>query len=125
MTKDDVKILICDDSILARKNLRNSLTNLGYLNFLEVSDGQSAIDVYKAERPNITFLDIVMPVKDGITAVKEIREFDNSANIVMISSVGTQEHLREAIISGAQDFIQKPIEIEQLSHVIEHILGGK
>lgn len=125
MTKADIKILICDDSILARKKLKNNLYDLGCTNILEVSDGQTAIDTYKAERPDITFLDIVMPVKDGITAVKEICTFDKSAYIVMISSVGTQEHLKEAIKSGAQDFMQKPASIEQIQHVVNHVLEGK
>lgn len=125
MTKADIKILICDDSILARKKLKNNLYDLGCTNILEVSDGQTAIDTYKAERPDITFLDIVMPVKDGITAVKEICAFDKSAYIVMISSVGTQEHLKEAIKSGAQDFMQKPASMEQIQHVVNHVLEGK
>lgn len=125
MTKADMKILICDDSVLARKNLKNNLFEMGCTNVIEVSDGQAAIDTYKAERPDLMFLDIVMPVKDGITAVKEIREFDGNAHIVMLSSVGTQEHLREAIKLGAQDFMQKPASIDHIRHVINHILGGK
>lgn len=124
MTKADMKILICDDSVLARKNLKNNLAEIGCMNVIEVSDGQAAIDTYKAEKPDLTFLDIVMPVKDGITAVKEIRDFDKTARIVMLSSVGTQEHLREAIKLGAQDFMQKPASIDHIRHVVNHILGG-
>lgn len=125
MTKADMKILICDDSVLARKNLKTTLADIGYTNVIEVSDGQAAIDTYKAERPNLIFLDIVMPVKDGITAVKEICEFDKNAHIVMLSSVGTQEHLREAIKLGAQDFMQKPASVDHIRHIVDHILGGK
>lgn len=118
MEEKDLKILICDDSLLARRNLKETLKNLNCTNIVEVSDGQSAIDTYKSEKPNITFLDIVMPVKDGITALKEICEYDSSAYVIMVSSVGTQAHLKEAIKSGAQDFMQKPATADQLKHVI-------
>lgn len=118
MAKNDMKIMICDDSILARRNLKESLKSLGCNNIIEVNDGQAAVDTYKSERPAITFLDIVMPVKDGITAVKEICEFDAEAYVVMVSSVGTQSHLKEAIKSGAQDFMQKPATLDQLKHII-------
>lgn len=118
MNEKDLKILICDDSLLARKNLKETLKSLNCLNIIEVSDGQSAVDTYKKENPDITFLDIVMPVKDGITAVKEICEYDSNAYVVMVSSVGTQAHLKEAIKSGAQDFMQKPATSDQLKHII-------
>lgn len=124
MTKAELKILICDDSILARKNLRENLRQLGCVNIIEVSDGQAAINTYRIEKPDITFLDIVMPVKDGITAVQEICEFDENAYIVMVSSVGTQTHLKEAIKSGAQDFMQKPATIEQIEAILLRITGG-
>ncbi len=118
MSENDLKILICDDSLLARRNLKESLKSLNITNILEVTDGQSAIDTYKNEHPDITFLDIVMPVKDGITVVKEIKSYDENAYLIMVSSVGTQAHLKEAIKSGARDFIQKPATMEQLKAVV-------
>lgn len=118
MADNDMKILICDDSILARRNLKESLKSLGCTNLMEVTDGQAAVDIYKAEHPDIVFLDIVMPVKDGITAVKEICEFDPNAYVIMVSSVGTQAHLKEAVKAGAADFMQKPATLDQLKHVI-------
>ena len=124
MKVEDLKILICDDSILARKKMRETLKFSGCVDIIEVADGQAAIDAYKKENPNITFLDIVMPVKDGITAVKEICSYDPNAYIIMVSSVGTQTHLKEAIKAGAQDFMQKPASPEQITHAIKHVLGG-
>ena len=70
------------------------LNSFGYEDVTEVSNGEDAVNKYKEEKPDIVFLDIVMPVKDGITATKEIREYDHDAKIVVISSVGTQTHLR-------------------------------
>ena len=118
----DIKVLICDDSTLARKNMTDKLNACGVTDILVVNDGQSAIDTYKAERPNIVFLDIVMPVKDGITALREITEFDSDAYAVMVSSAGTQVHIREAIKCGARDFLQKPATLEQVQAVIDHVL---
>lgn len=123
MATNDIKFLICDDSILARKSLIGILNTFGYTNILEVSNGQDAVDSYKTEHPAVVFLDIVMPVKDGITATKEIMAIDPDACIIIVSSVGTQTHLREAIKSGAKDFIQKPIEAELLKQIIDHCLS--
>ena len=70
-------------------------------------------------------MDIVMPEKDGNTALSEIREFDNDAIIIIVSSVGTQDQLKKAIQLGAKDFIQKPFENNQIQEIIELRLGGK
>lgn len=122
MSDSNVKMLVCDDSILARKSMTAMLNSFGYENIFEVSNGEDAVNKYKAEKPDIVFLDIVMPVKDGITATKEIIEFDPDAKIIVISSVGTQTHLREVIKAGAKDFIQKPVDQDLLKKIIEHNL---
>ena len=72
MLLENAKILVGDDSILARKQLKDVLTSFGAKNFIDAANGQEAIDQYKAEKPDLVFLDIVMPVKDGIAAVQEI-----------------------------------------------------
>ncbi len=123
MNTNEVKFLICDDSILARKSLISILNSFGYTNIIEVSNGQDAIDTYLSEHPAVVFLDIVMPVKDGITATKEIMEQDPDAHIVIVSSVGTQTHLRESIKSGAKDFLQKPIDPVLLKQIIDYCLA--
>ena len=87
-----------------------------------VANGEEAVNTYKQEHPTLVFLDIVMPVKDGVTATKEIIEFDPTARIIVVSSVGTQTHLREVIKAGAKDFIQKPIGKDLLKQVLEHCL---
>jgi len=125
MEEKDLTILICDDSLLARRSLKENLASLNITSILEVSDGQSAVDVFKEKHPDIVFLDIVMPVKDGIQAVREMIEHDPAASIVMVSSVGTQANLREALKAGAIDFIQKPAEFEQLKNVITTIVKNK
>ena len=66
MRLDNAKILISDDSILARKQLKDFISKYGTPTFFEASNGQDAIDIYKKEKPDLSFLDIVMPVKDGM-----------------------------------------------------------
>ena len=121
MNKENASILICDDSILARKSMSGILNSLGFSNIREVSNGQAAVDAVKDEPTDIVFLDIIMPVKDGISATKEIKEISPNTSVIICSSVGTQKHLREAIKAGAKDFIQKPVEATMVKQVIDHI----
>ncbi|MFP3153963.1 response regulator [Lachnospiraceae bacterium ZAX-1] len=125
MNNETISILITDDSILLRKQLKDILQYNGCRNFIEASNGQEAIDKFKASRPNLIFLDIVMPVKDGITATKEIREIDPDAYIVVISSLGTQTQLQEALAAGVKAFIQKPLRPEQIVDVLARSLEGR
>lgn len=122
MLLENAKVLVSDDSILARKQLKDLLFSLGCTNVVEANNGQVAIDTYMSEKPNIVFLDIVMPVKDGIKVTKEIIEFDSNAKIVIVSSVGTQQHLREALEAGAREFIQKPLNLDNLKKIIETLI---
>lgn len=120
------KILVCDDSVLARKQLMDAVKEIADgATFIEGKNGAEAVELYKSEKPDIVFMDIVMPEKDGNTALSEIRDFDSDATIIIVSSVGTQEQLKKAIQLGAKDFIQKPFEKNQIQEIIELRLGGK
>ena len=122
---DNFKVLICDDSILARKQLKDIVSSLGNPTFIEATDGQDAIDKYKENNPDIVFLDIVMPKKDGNLAIEEIIEYDPNATIIIASSVGTQSQLKCALKAGAKDFIQKPLEKQLVLDVIEKYTEGR
>lgn len=122
---ENAKILICDDSILARKQLKDIIVEHGYQDFLEASNGQEAIDLYKKHKPQLVFVDIVMPVKDGVQAIHEIREFDPEASIIVVSSVGTQTQLRNAIMEGARDFVQKPYTNSGIADILKARFGGR
>ncbi len=119
----DTKILVCDDSILARKSLVTILKNLGYTDISEVSNGEDAVKFCTENKPALIFLDIVMPIKDGVTATGEIMAANPDSKIIIISSVGTQTHIKEAIKAGARDFIQKPIDEELFKQVLENVNG--
>lgn len=125
MSIEDIKILVTDDSILARKQLKDIISTLGSPVFIEAKDGQDAIDKYKENQPGLVFLDIVMPKKDGNTAIEEIIAYDPKATIIIASSVGTQSQLKLALSAGAKDFIQKPLNKDQVIGVVQRFLEGR
>ena len=120
-----MKIMIIDDSILARKQLKDVLSTMGFHNFFEANNGEDAVSLYKEIQPDIAFLDIVMPKKDGIAVVKELHDFDKNAYIVMVSSVGTQKQLKSAIEAGAVEFVQKPFNEAQIQAIIHARIEGR
>ena len=122
---NNFKVLICDDSILARKQLKDIISTLGNPTFIEASDGQEAIDKYKANKPDMVFLDIVMPKKDGNIVISEIIEYDPNATIIIASSVGTQSQLKCALQAGAKEFVQKPLDKQLIIDVIEKYTEGR
>jgi two-component system, chemotaxis family, chemotaxis protein CheY len=124
MELNALKILVCDDSILIRKKLKDCVQSFGCSQVFEALNGQEAIDLYKELGPDLVFMDIVMPVKGGIEAVTEIIEFDKSAKVVMASSSGTKTHLKKALEAGAYEFIQKPFEETQIKNILLSFKGG-
>lgn len=114
----DLKVLICDDSILMRKKIKDVLFSMGIKQLSEADNGQHAIDIYKEKKPDLVFMDITMPVKSGIEALSEIMTYDSKAKVIIASSIGTNNKLKDAIKLGAYDFMQKPINEEQLRKII-------
>ena len=121
MDINKIKVLISDDSILVRKKLKDFIISLGCVEIFEAVDGQEAIDIYKDKKPDLVFMDIVMPKKTGVEALIEILAFDKNAKVVIASSVGTQAHLKTAIEAGAYDFLQKPIDNNQIQKIIANL----
>lgn len=119
---NNLSVLICDDSILIRKKLRSTLEKCKCKEILEAVNGNVAVELVKVQNPDLIFMDIVMPEKDGIEALKEIMEFNPDAKVVMASSVGTNDRLKEALGYGAYDFIQKPLSFEAIANIIEKVI---
>jgi two-component system chemotaxis response regulator CheY len=114
-----MKILICDDSMTVRKKLVQSILAVQSCEVIEANNGEVAVEAYKTHKPDLVFMDIMMPVKDGLEALAEIILDDPSANVVMLSSVGTKSNLQTALKVGAVDFIQKPCEEIRLKQLID------
>ncbi len=123
MKISELKVLVCDDSILIRKKMNDLLKKAGVAEVIEANDGMQSVEMYKEHKPDIVFMDIVMPLKTGLDALKEIKAFDAAAKVVMVSTIGTQAHLVDAIKAGAFEFLQKPIKAEDIVKVFDKIKG--
>lgn len=118
----DEKILIVDDALFMRMNLKRILTEAGYKNLLEAENGEVACRIYEEEKPDLVLMDISMPVMDGIAALKNIRKQDNTAVVVMCSAVGQEAMIMESVENGAMEFIVKPFKGEQIVSAVKACL---
>ena len=82
-----------------------------------------AVEDYTAEKPDLVFMDITMPNKDGLETLKEIKAMDPGATIVMCSAMGQETMVMDSIKSGAKDFIVKPFKPERVLSTVKKILG--
>ncbi len=117
------KIMIVDDAAFMRMMIKDTLKKNGYEDLIEASDGEIAVSQYKAETPDLVIMDITMPNKDGLQALKEIKEYDSSAKVVMCSAMGQESMVVEAIKLGAKDFIVKPFKQERILKTVSTVLG--
>lgn len=108
------KILIVDDSRTSRKILRELLEKEGHEIVGEAVNGDEGFLKYKELRPEITTMDITMPVTDGIQALQLIKHFDENAKVIMITAAGQKEKMITAVKYGAKEFITKPFEKEEV-----------
>ena len=117
------KILIADDAAFMRMMVKDSLTKNGYTDIVEAADGEIACNLYNSEKPDLVILDITMPNKTGIEALRDIQAADPSAKIIMCSAMGQEAMVVEAIKLGALDFIVKPFKPERIIQAVSKVLG--
>lgn len=116
-------VLVVDDTLFMRVAISNMFTEWGYEVVGNAGNGKEAVAMYRALQPDLVTMDVTMPVMTGIEAVKEIiPEFPN-AKIIMITALGQQKLIVEALESGAKDFMTKPFEPERLKAVVDQLLG--
>src|SRR6056297_2711132 len=120
-----MKILIADDSILMRRNLKSILKQLRYNVIAEAANGQEAVEYYKRLKPDVVTMDISMPVMDGIEAVNQIVQLYPDANIIMISALNQKEMVFKAIERGAKYYIIKPFKIDMVAKALEQVFEAK
>jgi two-component system, chemotaxis family, chemotaxis protein CheY len=117
------RVLIVDDAAFMRMMLKDILTKNGLQVAGEAVNGSDAVEKYKELQPDVVTMDITMPEKDGITAVKEIRSIYPQAKIIMCSAMGQQPMVLEAIQAGAKDFVVKPFQPDRVMESIKKVLG--
>ena len=100
-------ILVVDDEQEIAKALMRFFVRKGY-NVRIADNGKTALELVKTHRPHLVFLDIRMPMMDGLSVLRQIRDFDKSIKVIMVTAFGTKEIVNEAARLGAADFIRKP-----------------
>ena len=108
------RVLIVDDASFMRMSIKNMLANYDFEIVGEAENGVMAIEKYKELQPDIVTMDITMPEMDGLEALREIKKIDPGASVVMVSALGQEARMKEAIIYGAKWFIVKPFKEEML-----------
>ena len=117
-----IDILIVDDLAFIKLVLKDLIVEAGFRVVGEGSNGEEAIELYQDTQPDVVLLDITMPKMDGLTALKKILALDPDAKIIMVSALGQQKLILQAIEIGAKDFIVKPFQPERVISSIKKTL---
>ena len=116
------RILVVDDSKFMRMALKNILQKIGSEVVGEAEKDTEAVEKYKELKPDLVTMDIIMPIESGLNAVRNICEFDPDAKIVMVSAMGQESIIEEAMQLGAKGFVIKPVNPEKLIDTINRVL---
>jgi two-component system chemotaxis response regulator CheY len=118
-----VRVLIVDDALFMRSMIRDIFSREGFEVVGEAENGAEAVRLQRELKPDLITMDIVMPVMDGITALREIVGVDPGASVIMVSALGQESLIAEAIEAGARDFIVKPFQASRVLKVVQSALG--
>lgn len=116
------KVLVVDDAQFMRMRAVKLLTQNGY-ECIEAENGVEAVDKYKSEKPDAVMLDITMPDMDGLEALKKIQKIDSNARVAMVTAMGQQSIVMEAVKAGAKDFVVKPFDPNRVLAAVQKLLG--
>ena len=117
------RVLVVDDAAFMRKRVSDALTKGGHEVVGEAGNGVEAVSQYQALKPEVTTLDITMPEKDGLAALKEIIALDPSARVIMCSALGQESKVLESIKAGARDFVVKPFQADRVIEAVGKALN--
>jgi two-component system chemotaxis response regulator CheY len=117
------RILVVDDAAFMRKMVTDALTEGGHEVIGEAGNGTEAVEQYQSLKPDLTTLDITMPEKDGLSALKDIMALDPSAKVIMCSALGQESKVLESIKLGAKDFVVKPFQADRVLDAVGKALA--
>ncbi|MDP4091862.1 MAG: response regulator [Bacillota bacterium] len=120
---DKFSFVVVDDAVFMRTLLKKMLEEAGFSVLGQASNGYEAIDEAKKCQPDIMTLDITMPDMDGIKAVKEVLKVSPKTRIIMVSAMGQQSMVIEAIKLGARDFVVKPFEKSRVLEAVKNVMS--
>lgn len=115
-------VLVVDDSAFTRMRCASVVKELGY-DVLEAADGREAVSLYKQEKPAAVLMDITMPGTGGLQALAEILAFDAGARVAMVTAMGQQSIVLEAIKAGARDFVVKPFDPARVQAALQKLVA--
>lgn len=115
-------LLVVDDAAFMRMRCAKLLTDNGY-KVVEADNGLQAVKQYQTHRPDAVLLDITMPEMDGLSALREIRKLDPNAKVAMVTAMGQQSIVMEALKAGARDFVLKPFQTERVLATVRKLVG--
>ncbi|MBO7374195.1 MAG: response regulator [Lachnospiraceae bacterium] len=116
-------ILVVDDAAFMRMMIKDILSKNGYTVAGEAENGAKAVEKYNELKPDLVLMDITMPDKYGIQALKEIKSADPGAKVIMCSAMGQQAMVIESIQAGAKDFIVKPFQPDRVLEAVKKVVG--
>ena len=119
-----LRVMIVDDALFMRNMLKDICVRAGFEVVAEADNGEVALELYREHRPELVTMDIVMPRRSGIEALQDIMAEDPQARVVMVSALGQDSLVLEAVEAGARDFIVKPFKEEKVIDVIRRITAG-
>ena len=116
------RILVADDASFMRQMIREIIEMEDYEVVAEAIDGVQAMELYQEHRPDLVTMDIVMPKRSGLDALRGILELDADARVVMCSALGQETLVMEALQAGAKDFIVKPFKPESVLSTLKKVM---
>lgn len=113
-----VKILVVDDSEAFRKVMIELLVKVGFHDVTEASNFEEGVQMFRQERPQFTFVDMILPGKSGVELTKELLAIDPETTVIAMSSIINKTMVRQSLDAGAKDFLLKPTNAIALSSVL-------
>jgi two-component system chemotaxis response regulator CheY len=117
------RILVVDDAAFMRLTLKTMLVRNGFDVVDEAENGAKGVMKFIEHQPDLVTLDITMPEVDGLEALKQIMSVNPKAKVVMVSAMGQESVVRQAILYGAKSFIVKPYKEEHVIKTVNSILA--
>lgn len=119
----NMKALVVDDSAFMRNMMKQVLDDMDFEEIHEAESGEEAVEKHDEVEPDVITLDIVMGEMSGIDALEQIKEDDDDVTVIMVSAVGQEQMVDEAMEKGADDFVNKPFDEEDIKDTITELIA--